>query len=79
MKIKEVNSETFNLEQVLFDSGLPQVLGIEKDLKNSREGVFVLAGILKEIVEGDVLDPIDITHWKKEGKRLMGDFPNVRP
>jgi len=29
MKIKEVNSETFNLEQVLFDSGLPQVLGTQ--------------------------------------------------
>ena len=68
---KNYNKSAIELGKILLESGLPQVLGIEKDLKNSREGIIVLAGLLKEIVEGDVLDPNNLPHWEKTGRSLL--------
>ena len=62
------------LGKILLDSGLPEIFGIDQNnlsLKKNQEGIQILAGFLKEVVEGNIGDPNDLPTWQEVGETLF--------
>ena len=62
------------LGEILSNSGLPEILGIDQNnlsLKKNQEGIQILAGFLKEAAEGNIGDPNDLPTWQEVGETLF--------